>query len=226
MEKDKVPPQLRAKTDPSEISYKYFHWGPFLFYTKITPKECQMLLREGKKCQKKSNDFTTRLAGHLSEEYTFTEGNHMGAIQATLHKYFEAYAFAYNKWRGGKTQKLSQFKIESLWINYMKANDFNPPHAHSGDLSFIIYPDMPKAIIKENKKYKGTAQGPGGVSWYYGDGVSYEYIDTVAHLPERGDLFIFPASLKHWVFPFKSKVERISISGNVLKDRKAYVVEK
>ena len=28
-------------------------------------------------------------------------------------------------------------------------------------------------------------------------------------------MFIFPASLKHWVFPFKSDCVRISVSGNV-----------
>ena len=28
-------------------------------------------------------------------------------------------------------------------------------------------------------------------------------------------MFIFPASLKHWVFPFKSNCVRISVSGNV-----------
>ena len=31
-------------------------------------------------------------------------------------------------------------------------------------------------------------------------------------------MYIFPAMLKHWVFPFKSDVERISVSGNVLFD--------
>ena len=33
------------------------------------------------------------------------------------------------------------------------------------------------------------------------------------------DLYIFPASLKHYVFPFKSPVTRISISGNILLDQ-------
>ena len=28
-------------------------------------------------------------------------------------------------------------------------------------------------------------------------------------------MFIFPATLKHWVFPFKSDCVRISVSGNV-----------
>ena len=33
-------------------------------------------------------------------------------------------------------------------------------------------------------------------------------------MPYENDLWIFPASLKHCVPPFKSAVERISVSGN------------
>ena len=36
-----------------------------------------------------------------------------------------------------------------------------------------------------------------------------------SHFPEVGDLFIFPAWLKHYVAPFKADVERISVSGNI-----------
>ena len=38
-------------------------------------------------------------------------------------------------------------------------------------------------------------------------------------MPATRDLFIFPANLDHWVFPFKSNVERISVSGNILFDQ-------
>ena len=34
-----------------------------------------------------------------------------------------------------------------------------------------------------------------------------------------GDLYIFPASLKHYVFPFKSPVTRVSVSGNIMFDQ-------
>ena len=109
---------------------------------------------------------------------------------------------------------MTNLHIDVFWINYMKSNDFNPPHAHSGDLSFVIYPAMPKELIKENTDYKGSAVGPGGIAWFYGEG-NYQFIDSVTMMPKTGDIFIFPASLKHWVFPFRSKVERISVSGNI-----------
>ena len=31
---------------------------------------------------------------------------------------------------------------------------------------------------------------------------------------KKGDLYIFPALLKHWVCPYKSDFERVSVSGN------------
>ena len=37
----------------------------------------------------------------------------------------------------------------------------------------------------------------------------------MSYFPEEGDMFIFPAWLKHWVSPFKSDCVRISVSGNV-----------
>jgi hypothetical protein len=33
-------------------------------------------------------------------------------------------------------------------------------------------------------------------------------------MPEEGDMYIFPAWLKHWVAPYKSDCTRISVSGN------------
>ena len=36
----------------------------------------------------------------------------------------------------------------------------------------------------------------------------------MSHFPEEGDMYIFPAWLKHWVAPYKSNCTRISVSGN------------
>ena len=107
-------------------------------------------------------------------------------------------------------------KLISLWINYMKAGDFNPPHDHSGDLSFVIFPKIPPELLEENKKFTGTLQGPGGISFMWGDSVNHMAISLVHQMPKENDIYIFPAGLRHWVFPFKSDVTRISVSGNIL----------
>ena len=138
-------------------------------------------------------------------------------IISWLKNYFNAYASGYNKWRGEGSLK-PNFTLTALWINYMKANEFNPPHNHGADLSFVLYPDVPEEITQENKDFKGTMRGPGGISWIYGQG-NRQCISVVHRMPVTRDLFIFPASLEHWVFPFKSNVERVSVSGNILFDQ-------
>ena len=200
--------------EKGEVKYNYFHWGPFLMHTNVPKKECQIFLDEGKRCRKnKKLDFRHKLAGHIKEEYALDNPVKLAPV---LQKYFEAYTIGYNQWRGaGSIQP--NFKLTALWINYMKANEFNPPHDHSGDLSFVLYPSVPQDIINECKAFTGTMRGPGGIAWFYGEG-NRQCISAVNQLPESGDLYIFPATLKHWVFPFKSKVERVSVSGNVLFD--------
>jgi len=207
-----IPSDSSAKTE--DIKYSYFHWGPFLFHTEITQEECNIIIEEGKKCRRKSNDYRAKLAGHLSEEYKLENAER---IAGWLKNYFNAYATGYNKWRGEGSMK-PNFTLTSLWINYMKANEFNPPHDHGSDLSFILYPDVPAELTQENKDFKGTMRGPGGVCWLYGEG-NRQCISVVHRMPATRDLFIFPASLKHWVFPFKSNVERVSVSGNILFDQ-------
>ena len=213
-EKNTSTTRLTEPSKPTEnIPYRFSYWGPFVFRSKILPAECKMILAAGKKCRKKANDYRDQLAGQLSDEYKLQDRQE---FSEWLEKYLQAYAVGYNKWRGGEAT-LSNLKLHSLWINYMKAGDFNPPHHHDGDLSFVIYPFIPQKLIKENKAYTGTSIGPGGIAWIYGLGLR-RYIDTSQHMPETGDIYIFPASLKHWVYPFRSKIERISVSGNIFCD--------
>ena len=196
------------------VKYNYFHWRPFLMHANVPEEECQIFLDEGKRCRKnKKLDFRHKLAGHLKEEYALDNPVKLAPV---LKKYFEAYTIGYNQWRGAGSIK-PNLKLTALWINYMKANEFNPPHDHSGDLSFVLYPSVPQEIIDECKAFTGTMRGPGGIAWFYGEG-NRQCISAVNQLPKSGDLYIFPATLKHWVFPFRSKVERVSVSGNVLFD--------
>ncbi len=36
------------------------------------------------------------------------------------------------------------------WINFQKAGEFNPLHNHAGDLSVVVYVDIPECIALEN----------------------------------------------------------------------------
>jgi hypothetical protein len=107
-----------------------------------------------------------------------------------------------------------QYTLDSLWANFQGPGDFNPPHDHGGALSWVIYLTIPEALKEEQAAYTGRSAGPGGITFIYGEGPR-TYITHHSHFPEEGDMFIFPAGLKHWVFPFKSDCTRVSVSGNV-----------
>ena len=131
---------------------------------------------------------------------------------------FDMYADAQFKWSPEVTTKPEDFKqqytLDSLWANFQGPGDFNPPHDHGGALSWVIYLTIPEALKEEQAAYTGRSAGPGGITFIYGEGPR-TYITHHSHFPEEGDMFIFPAGLKHWVFPFKSDCTRVSVSGNV-----------
>tara|TARA_R100001244_G_scaffold120489_2_gene90112 strand:- start:1267 stop:1770 length:504 start_codon:yes stop_codon:yes gene_type:complete len=105
---------------------------------------------------------------------------------------------------------------DSLWINYQKAKEYNPPHNHSGDLSFVIYLQVPDELKKEYESTKGVHNnvGPGVINFDFGIELPFS-ISRFFRMPEVRDIFIFPAWLVHYVHAFKSDVERISVSGNI-----------
>ena len=98
----------------------------------------------------------------------------------------------------------------------MKPGDFNPLHTHSGDYSFVLFLDVPKQLKEEQEKFKGTSAEPGSLLFEYTQQAKPRWATTgISVLPETGDFYMFPALLQHWVCPFKSKVTRISVSGNL-----------
>tara|TARA_Y100001951_G_scaffold97372_1_gene97036 strand:+ start:227 stop:709 length:483 start_codon:yes stop_codon:yes gene_type:complete len=109
------------------------------------------------------------------------------------------------------------YYMQGLWINYQKANEYNPPHHHTGDLSFVTYLQVPDEIKEEHELSKGQRnnKGPGAINFDFGLEMPCS-ISSFAKLPLAGDIFIFPAWLNHHVNAFKSDVERISVSGNII----------
>ena len=104
----------------------------------------------------------------------------------------------------------------SLWINYQRAGEYNPPHAHGGDLSFVIYLQVPDEIAEENlrTRHEHNNPGPGMIQFLLGPNMPL-CVQSVGFIPMVGDVVVFPAWLPHYVNNFKSDVERISVSGNL-----------
>ena len=91
----------------------------------------------------------------------------------------------------------------------------------SRDRDYLKYPDSNRYRVEITEEFRDVtslelilAQIP---NTFYN--IAQEnnkfYISANNFVPEVGDMFIFPASLHHYVNSFKSNGERISISGNL-----------
>ena len=192
-----------------EVQYRTLRWGPCVVQYTVDEEFRKILLEEA---NKSNVSYGHRLAGHIKKEVKMDSSR--------LTKYFDEVFHVYNHALGmwlGKTENL-QFILTDLWCNFQKANEFNPPHNHGGLLSFVIYLKVPKEIKEEcikHEKVKKSA-GPGCIGFFMGDSDKKNSITNNSFFPQEGEMFIFPAWLKHWVFPYKSNATRISVSGNIV----------
>jgi len=195
----------------TNIKTEHINWGPYVMKTKVPDYIIRKLKTEGKKAKELYN---YALAGHLNNQFLYPEEVQKwfyGEIQPIV----QAYRHGHCKYHGIEELNI-ELQSDDLWVNFMEAGDFNPIHTHGADYSFVIFVDVPKQLTKEQNDYQGTSAKPGSLMFEYTQQARPQWATTGAHLtPQTGDMFMFPALLQHWVAPFKSKVTRISVSGNL-----------
>lgn len=202
-----------------DIDFDSPRWGPFIMRTKVTNEFCDEMLDRAKKCRVNYNE---KLAGHLNHQYKF-DNTDKRFFYDTLYPYFDKYIKEEAKWFSVEEPKNNSvaLKPHSLWVNFMQPADFNPPHYHDGDYSFVLYIGIPKELIDEAKNYVGRGGKPGCIMFSTPSPNlpldNYKSISQNLYTPSKGDFFIFSAHTNHMVFPYKSNVERISISGNMIR---------
>lgn len=102
------------------------------------------------------------------------------------------------------------FAIKSSWVNYQKANEVNPTHNHSGQLSLVWYLNIPQ-VIREEHLHQESNGACRGLIQFLSSFTSEELLFN----PKTSDMFIFDSSHRHQVYPFRSDVERVSFSCNI-----------
>ena len=199
------------KDKPIEVKYQVLQWGPCIVHLKISEEFQQKLLKGAEEARKENKDFRDNLAGIIKEEYAYE--NRADYVEE-IAQFLTVYDEAYQKFKNEKYRVKPEYLLTALWVNFMKKNEYNPPHDHSDYLSFVIFLKVPEEIKKEQENFIGNSAGPGSLSFLYGDG-NRQSITYQSVKPEDRDIFIFPAWIKHYVAPFYSDVTRISVSGNI-----------
>jgi hypothetical protein len=107
--------------------------------------------------------------------------------------------------------------LDSFWVNFQQPFEWNPPHHHSGDYSFVIYlkNDIDMSVEEKHPTQQGNSPTAGKIFFRYAESIPL-MSSQVTHFPKRGEMLVFPASLVHQVAPFtEENKERISVAGNV-----------
>ena len=163
----------------------------------------------------------TRLIGKIQNEYSLfwnsedeTKYKRHSALSENVFNFFREKIIHYLEWNRVKQY---QYKINSVWINEMKAGEYNPLHIHSGDLytglSSVMFLRLPKSYGKEwarkDRPTNGQLQIISNATGYF---AKTDY--TPMNLQE-GDFILFPYDIRHLVYPFRGKGKRRTLSMNV-----------
>lgn len=163
-------------------------------------------------------DYNQYLAGHIEKEYKIVETKNY--LETLLYPLVCSYdqIFDYTQSHNSVDKNLPlTLSLDSAWVNFQKKYEFNPPHNHSGVLSFVIFVDIPYDIQDETNQFP-TANGSsaGCFNFLYSSSNGSITSHTIpADKTFNNTILIFPSSMFHYVNPFYTSDEyRITVSGN------------
>ena len=195
-------------------NHEYIPFGPYVAKMDIDLEFCKRLLKLGKTLKKK---ITSQLAGKIESEYVYDLEKHpwiKEEFQVCVNTWITGFR-SFTGDPGRDPHAEVQFKLDPLWINFQKAEEYNPVHIHPGcHLSFVLYLEVPEEMLKEKVRTRGIPAGYTGLMY----GEHSDIFFTMAHRiirPKVGTLLMFPSNLRHYASHFHSKVIRTTVSGNV-----------
>ena len=123
-------------------------------------------------------------------------------------------AYEWKKIAGDAVPTIDNIHMAHSWVVSQYAGEYNPWHHHSGNFSAVIFLKLPPKMNEEIKEdLKDHYPANGLLEFMFGENLGFRS-DTLKVKPEVGKLLVFPSWLKHFVYPFKSKGERRSMSFN------------
>jgi len=169
------------------------------------------------------------LIGHLKQSYDIVDSKSIierkvlqmanSLDQCTEHWEFVKSAYAQEE------KDDYELSLGKCWVNFQRKHEFQPIHNHSGVFSFILFCEIPFEMNEELDNGPGAGasiQLNGMLNFHhisYRGNISTTTIPADKHWIKR--MIIFPAELKHSVYPFYSSDDyRITISGNLVSTRR------
>ena len=173
----------------------------------------------------KQTDAEKHLAGNISKSVYIQDKdnwfyeNVLKRCAETI--YFKDWNIYYNV-HVAKSAPPPVFELRSLWVNYQKQHEFNPPHIHLGCIfSFVVFMKIPTHWKEQHAlSITGNSNSAAASDFAFilGQGMGPVQPIPIPLCPEdEGRILFFPAWLTHQVFPFyECEEDRITISGNII----------
>lgn len=166
--------------------------------------------------------FNHGLVGNIKREFRLQScSQHLDTLLVPLiNKYEESFGYLSSL---QVNSNLARVKQSTAWVNFMQANEFNPLHNHRGVLSYVIWLQVPYDPKDEASYYPDSVDKTAGGSFelIYPSitGKLSTYRKVLDHT-SQGEMILFPASMHHVVYPFRtsSTQDRISVAGNFVFD--------
>ena len=213
----------------------YFPYGPAIGHAKLPDelvndlnKDCDNIVKN--KELSKTQDFSHALVGEVEQELLLSNdivnkwGSWFGLqVRAYVAAYFNQLTipnqniFSVPMKEALQAANNLQINVQSAWYIRSFAGDYNPIHTHGNcELTCVGFLKVPD-ISGEQKNEK--ARNNNGVlevlsSTGYNDLTFFEN-DRIGFVPKVGNWYLFPASIRHGVYPFKADGERRSFSINM-----------
>ena len=166
----------------------------------------------------KANSASDMLAGNLKQEYHLIDcRTHVESIMMPL-------ADAWNNHFDMQTylnylldDKKITLELKELWVNFQKKGEFQPHHIHSGIYSFVIWTQIPYNLKDENAVFSERTNDCSQFGFSYINALGEtKYHHLHLDKSDEGMLAIFPANMRHYVYPFYTSDDyRITVAGNL-----------
>ena len=166
--------------------------------------------------------YNQNLLGHMQHEYDLN--NCINTVEPFVLYLANAYNKQYNWFNDSddnyENDRPKQLKLTDLWANIQKKHEFNPPHEHTGIMSFVIWIKIPYNLEDEEAYFppvSGNANRTSKFSFHYSNLVGqHQHYMVSVDKDHEGTIAMFPSKLNHSVNPFYTSDDyRISISGNI-----------
>lgn len=159
-----------------------------------------------------------QLAGHIKREFEIL--NCIPKIEGFVVSHANWFLDKFNLWPEVLTSS-RQLKLKTLWVNFQQKYEFNPPHTHSGVISFVIWMRIPFNLKDEMDYFpRGTADQTSRFGFLTTTRLGQIQSTTIPiDKGFEGKICFFPSQTVHYVNPFyTSDGFRVSISGNLYYD--------